>query len=116
MEIKITNQGHVTVARVLDSRLSANVSSEFKFLMGQQIGSGRSNLVLDLSEVTFMDSSGLGAVISLLKLIGTKGDLAIACPQAPIQTLFRLTRMEKVLRLYPTVEEAIQSMAVSSKV
>ena len=90
MEIKITNQGHVTVARVLDSRLSANVSSEFKFLMGQQIGSGRNNLVLDLSEVTFMDSSGLGAVISLLKLIGTKGDLAIACPQAPHPNLVSL--------------------------
>lgn len=67
------------------------------------INGGATNLLIDCSEVTFMDSSGLGALVMALKTMReAKGKLAICSIPDQIKMLFRLTGMDKVFTIYPS--------------
>ena len=100
-------EGSVLVVEVLDQRLDASVAVEFKNKIGELINAGHTQLVIELDKVEFMDSSGLGAIVSSLKLLGRDGDLVVAGPNSGISRLFSLTRMNKVFRIYPTIREAL---------
>ena len=65
-------------------------------------------LVVDLGQVTFIDSSGLGALVGGLKAARVAGgDLRIARPGDQARTVLELTTLDRVLRPYPTVDEAL---------
>ena len=111
MKTDIKLNGDVTVVRLLEQRLGADVAPHFKATVGSYVEAGKTKLVLDMSALTFMDSSGLGSLVSVLKMIGKRGDMYLAGPQEPIQSLFRLTRMDKVFRSFSTVDEAVAAFA-----
>jgi anti-sigma B factor antagonist len=76
--------------------------------LAQEIAAGRRRLVVDLAQVTFVDSSGLGALIGGLKAARLAGgDLRIARPGEQARIVLELTTLDRVLRPYPTVEEAL---------
>ena len=63
--------------------------------------------VVDLSKVGFLDSSGLGALAGINKQLETHGNrLRIVCADPKLVRLFSLTRLDEVLTLHPTVEDA----------
>jgi anti-anti-sigma factor len=63
-------------------------------------------LVVDLQDINFMDSSGLGALVSALKLIrNNNGDMVICGANDQVQMLFELTSMIKIFKIYSTVDE-----------
>jgi anti-sigma B factor antagonist len=64
------------------------------------------NVVLDISNVKFMDSSGLGAVMGVYKMLRDK-KIAVANAQKPVQDLFKLTRMDRLIKTYTSVDEAL---------
>jgi anti-sigma B factor antagonist len=59
-------------------------------------------LLLDLSEVEFLDSSGLGAVVAARKLLGKQYRLALAGLQPAVEKVLRLTHMDRVFPIYAT--------------
>ncbi|HEX4229956.1 MAG TPA: STAS domain-containing protein [Bryobacteraceae bacterium] len=102
--------GQATVIKLFESRLGGDIAAEFKTEIEKYVEAGETRIVLDLANLTFMDSSGLGAILSVFKMIGKRGDLAIAGTQGAVQNLFRLTHMDKVFRSYATVPEAIAAL------
>jgi anti-sigma B factor antagonist len=114
MRFEESKVGDVLVAKVLDTRIAADVAPRFKAHLSEYIGKGSTSLVLDLAAVTFIDSSGLGALVSSLKAMGTDSDLVIAGAQGAVASMFKLTRMDKVFRMYATVEEAASALAVAA--
>lgn len=73
--------------------------------------SGR--VVMDLSSVSFMDSSGLGAVVSALKLLkGRKLELAGLSPS--VGKVFKLTRMDQVFVIHETLDDAMTSSGANA--
>ena len=63
-------------------------------------------LLVDLEEITFMDSSGLGALVSALKSIrNSNGDMVICGANDQVQMLFELTSMTKIFKIYSTIDE-----------
>lgn len=69
---------------------------------------GRAHVVLDLAGTTFVDSSGLGALIGGLKSArAAGGDLRIAAVPPPVLTVLKLTNLDRVLRPYASVDEAL---------
>lgn len=63
-------------------------------------------VLIDLQEVTFMDSSGLAGLLSALKTVrGAGGKLFICSANDQVKMLFQLTRMERVLEIFPNQEE-----------
>ncbi len=83
-------------------------ASEFKQTLNDAVKAGDRILVVDLSNVPFVDSSGLGALISGMKATRLAGgDLRIAQVGEQARLIFELTTLDKVMKLYPTVEEAL---------
>ncbi len=89
-------------------RLTMVAASELKAVVERAVTSGRIVVVVDLAETTFMDSSGLGALVGGLRAArAVGGDLRIARPGAQVLTVLELTTMDRVLRPYGTVEDAL---------
>jgi anti-anti-sigma factor len=61
----------------------------------------------DLAGVEFMDSSGLGSLVGLLKLLPAGGVVRLAEVSTSVQRVLRLTRLDTVLQAFPTVELAV---------
>lgn len=93
----------------LDSMNYKDFKSEAK-----QIVAAGGKVVLDVSDLKFVDSSGLGAILSLLRhLREQEGDLAIAGPQPAIVILFELVHLERIVGVYETREEARAALSPS---
>jgi|SRR5579872_4389714 len=111
MRFEESKVGRILVAKVLDSRIAADVAPQFRAHMAGYLKSGERCIVLDLGDVSFIDSSGLGALISSLKGIGSEGHLVISGARGTVATMFKLTRMDKILRLFSTTEEAVAAIS-----
>ena len=111
MRIESRSEGGVHILEVKDRRIDARSAPDLKQKIASHVTEGAQWLVLDLSEVEFVDSSGLGAIVSALKLLGHSGDLVISGAGETVVSLFKLTRMDKVFRMFATVDEARQALA-----
>lgn len=105
----------ILIVRPLEKRIDASSATDFKGKMVDWINSGNSRIVLDLSGVDFIDSSGLGAIVSSLKTIGTNGDLVICGLRDTVMSLFRLTRMNRVFQIFASEEEALSALSNAKK-
>lgn len=111
MQIHQNTNGEVLIVRPLEKRIDAATATEFKEKMSEWIGAGNRRIVLNLADVDFIDSSGLGAIVSSLKRIGTEGDLVICAVRETVMSLFRLTRMNRVFDIFPSEMEAIAALS-----
>lgn len=64
-------------------------------------------VVLVLQGVTFVDSTGLGCLVSILKALPSGGRVRLVGVQPAVKILFDLTRLERIFPMFPTVEEAL---------
>jgi anti-sigma B factor antagonist len=88
-------------------RLNMVAAPAFKNLVEETVSSGQTRIIVDLGEVTFIDSSGLGALIAGLKATRQAGgDLRIAAVPEQVMTVLRLTNLDRVLRAHTTVLDA----------
>jgi anti-sigma B factor antagonist len=88
-------------------RLNMVAAPALKNLVEETVASGQTRIVVDLGEVTFIDSSGLGVLISGLKATRQAGgDLRIAEVPEQVMTVLRLTNLDRVLRVHRTVVDA----------
>jgi anti-anti-sigma factor len=69
---------------------------------------GAPKVVIDMEGVSFVDSTGLGSVISALKEIrGRQGELRLAAPNQQVRVVLELTTLDRVFPYYATLEEAL---------
>jgi anti-sigma B factor antagonist len=88
-------------------RLNMVAARRFKELLSDLVAGGTSRVVVDMAETTFVDSSGLGALIAGLKYARQAGgDLRVARPTAEVLAVFELTNLDSVLRPRDSVEGA----------
>lgn len=104
MKITVTEGAGHLIATPGEARLDAVVATAFKDRMREIIHQADGLVRLDLSHVSFMDSSGLGAVIALLKAtpVGKRLELTGLTPN--VERVFRLTRMDQVFQIVPPLE------------
>jgi anti-sigma B factor antagonist len=111
MELAERTEGKVLVAKTFDQRVDARLAGEFKQRLITMIDAGHPLIALDLSEVEFIDSSGLGAIVSALKQLNGRGDLVIVGARPAVVNLFRLTRMDKVFRMFRGADDAVAALS-----
>ena len=99
MQFAFEQRGGAQVVSVPGPRLDAAAADNFKTEICRSIDQGVSSLVLDLSKVEFMDSSGLGAIVACLKHMGSSGSITLAAPTDPVMKVLRLTRMNQVFKV-----------------
>jgi len=110
MELTETRNGGVVIVTPHEKRLDASAAGDFKHRMLAITERGDRRILVDLSQVEFIDSSGLGAFISVLKTLGGQGFLGICHARETVASVFKLTRIDRVLPLFPNQDEAVASL------
>jgi anti-sigma B factor antagonist len=108
----ILEKNGVTVVVPSGPRLDAEVAGDFRATLLQLIERGSRKLILDLPAVDFIDSSGLGALVSALKhlkQLDGHGDIRLANVQPPVHAVLEIIRLNRVFAQFQTVDEAVTS-------
>lgn len=103
----IRTQGDVTVVEATDHRIDMETSAAFKATLDRLIAAGHHRMVLNLKQVAFMDSAGLGVIMSAFKQLNGQGSLQVCGLQPRIRTLFDITRLTRVIGLHEAEEDAV---------
>lgn len=106
MELRFDEQQGVLVVTVQDKRLDAMAAPAFRTQLGERVA-GRAVVVLDLGQVQFIDSSGLAALISVLKKLPPGGSLRLARASTGVVSLLQLTRLDRVFPCFAGVAQAV---------
>ena len=109
---KIDGDTHVVA---VTGEIDLFTAPEFKQRVSAPIDAGRSNVIIDLTATTFIDSSSLGVLIGAhrrLKLRG--GSLVVVCDNDAIVKTFRITGLDGVFTLVKTLDDALDGDAVSA--
>lgn len=91
-------------------RLDAAEALGFKAFLFDKADEGHRQMGVDLGQIEFIDSSGLGALVACLKRIGSSGSLCFCNPQESVQKIFKLCRMDRVLKVFDTREAMLTAM------
>lgn len=86
----------------------------FKQAVVNLVSEGTQNIVIDLTGVTFMDSSGFGTLLGATRRLRPGGGgLHLAGPNSTIQRMLRLTRLDSIMQIHESAEVAVQAVAAS---
>ncbi len=109
MDIPVDRIDGVTIAAVPVEELDASNSGEFKRDIAPVLEKNL-KLVLDLGQLRFVDSSGLGAMLSCLRQLSAKsGDLKLCGMSKQVRALFELVRMHRIFDIYNSKDEAVRA-------
>lgn len=112
MKLEDSKCGNALVIKLVGNRLDAAAAPDFKETVTSRIDAGEDTILLDLSSVDFIDSSGLGALVVLLKRMSPSGKLAVCGLCDAAFNMFRLTRLDQVFPLFPSQAEALNALRV----
>ena len=107
LDIETSGTGDRTVIHVV-GEVDVYTAPQLRERLDQEIDSGNHHLVVDLSGVTFMDSTGLGVLVGRLKQIRLHdGTMRLVCAHDRVLKVFVITGLDKVFAIFPTVSEAL---------
>lgn len=107
MDLSSEMQGDIQVITVNDRRIDAAVAIQFKDRMREETESGADHVILNLGNVDFIDSSGLGAIVAAMKQVGGARKLDLSDLRENVDKVFRLTRMDTVFKIHDSLEDAL---------
>lgn len=111
MTLTTSDTDNARIVTVETDRIDAALAIRFKDEMRDATTEGPARVVLDLSHVAFIDSSGLGAIVASMKQLDAGQRLDLAGLTPTVDKVFRLTRMDTVFTLYPTLDDALSGDA-----
>ncbi|MHB1400425.1 MAG: STAS domain-containing protein [Trichloromonadaceae bacterium] len=110
MMVNILDRGALVLIEVKEERLDAHNSGNLKTQMLSLFEDGKHDLVIDLKDVRFVDSSGLGSLVSGFKNASARnGNLKLCGLQPQVKSMFELTRLHRVFEIFASADEALAS-------
>lgn len=106
MELNTTEMRDAQVVTPLAERIDSASAIQFKDALRAATADGPDRVVLNLGNVRFVDSSGLGAIVSAMKHLGKGRKMDLAALNPDVDKVFRLTRMDTVFDIFNDVEAA----------
>ncbi|MFZ2169371.1 MAG: STAS domain-containing protein [Methylococcaceae bacterium] len=112
MKLNLEKIKGFSVIFIQEERIDAHNSGELKEYILHMIEQGEVKIIVQLESVRFIDSSGLGALLSGYKHASAKsGKLALACCKPQVFSMFELTRLNRVFDIYADLSEAFENEA-----
>jgi anti-sigma B factor antagonist len=109
MEWKMQQEQDVSLIKGR-GRLDFNTANNFKKYLKETVEQGQVKIVLDITDVSFIDSSGLGAIVAGLRAANQAGgDVKLAGLSPQIRMIFELARLHKVFEITETAQEAVKA-------
>lgn len=110
MNTKQEKSAGYLILEICEERIDAHNSTELKENILKVIEQGEINIVVHLGQVRFVDSSGLGALLSGFKNAAAKsGKLVLTNVQSQVLSMFELTRLNRVFEIYTDVSDVLNS-------
>ncbi|GLQ35286.1 anti-sigma factor antagonist [Amylibacter marinus] len=109
MNFETTNHDGKLLVTLQESRLDAALAVRFKSALKELVDDGTEHMILDMSQVDFMDSSGLGAVVAHMKYMGADKTFEICGLTPTVDKVFKLTRMDSVFSIAVDAASALAS-------
>ncbi|MFC2164752.1 STAS domain-containing protein [Acidobacteriota bacterium] len=110
MKLDVNHQNDVTVIKPHLRRIDASVATELKSRLIDLVDKGNEKIVINLSEVDFIDSSGLGVLVLILRRLGPDGKIRLCKVNDGVRSIFELTRLNEVFVIHKTVEGAVEGL------
>lgn len=108
MNLTTDKIGNTVVINLNEERLDAHNSSDLKTEVQRIFEEGTKELLINLINVRFIDSSGLGALVSGFKnATANQGVLKLCSLQPQVKSMFELTRLHRVFEIFPSVTDAL---------
>lgn len=112
LTIDVVRRDEVTIVS-LTGEIDLATQGELRSTLNDLVVAGDVDLVLDLSDVSFIDSTGIGALIGTRRRVHAfQGSLTLVCPDEAILKIFTITGLEKVFDIRPTLA-SVPSAAAS---
>jgi anti-sigma B factor antagonist len=112
-EVNIDDQRHVVA---VTGEIDLFTAPELKAVLSEAVEAGRTRIVVDLTETTFLDSTALGVLIGAVKRLRSRdGVLTIVNTDANIAKTFEITGLDQIFTIRPTRDEAIRALDASNE-
>ncbi|WP_287154885.1 STAS domain-containing protein [Candidatus Solincola tengchongensis] len=110
LDIALEHVGDHSIV-VLSGEVDVYSAPKLRDTIKNLVEEGRYRIVVDLEDVAFLDSTGLGVLVGGLKRVKHhQGDLGIICNQERILRIFRITGLTKVFTIYSSREDLLASI------
>lgn len=96
VQVSAEPRGAAILIRVAETQILADRSDAFRARLMACLPSDAARVALDLTRVDFLDSSGLGALVSLLKAVRPEGELVLFGARPSVREILRLTHLDSV--------------------
>ncbi|MDZ4134676.1 MAG: STAS domain-containing protein [Paracoccaceae bacterium] len=110
MEFLSEPHDDLLIITALNNRIDSAGAIQFKERMRELTQYPASRVILDLSNVAFLDSSGLGAVVAVMKLLGPTRKLELSGLMPTVQKVFRLTRMDTIFTIHTSLPDGLRNV------
>jgi anti-sigma B factor antagonist len=110
MELRLKKSGRACVVTPQVKKIDASVAVEFRKQLLDLVADGENRLILNMGGVDFIDSSGLGALVSVLKKIGPDGRIKLYAVKDGVRSIFELTRLDRVFDIHISEKGALESI------
>ncbi len=100
--IEVNNKNEVKIVNIKESdRLTAATADDVKIQLTKVVSESKENVVLNLSNIKFIDSTGIGVIISALKTARQNNNsFFLCCVQDDVMSLLKLMKLDKVFDIY----------------
>jgi anti-sigma B factor antagonist len=113
MKFKISEKYNAAIVEVKGNMMGGPEAAEFSDQLKKLLAEGKKNIVIDLSDVKFMNSSGLGMLISGLTTVKNGGGLLkLANVTDKIQSLLMITKLITIFETFESVDDAVKSFGI----
>jgi anti-sigma B factor antagonist len=114
IEVVDTQRGGIQLVRI-GGRLDANFSLQLEDEVDRLLELGKKSIIVDLSDVTYLSSSGLRVLLSINQETKGAGGLVLVNPREVVKKIFEVAELEALLTQAETVEEAITILEAKKK-
>ena len=99
----------------LEGEVDLYTAPELKQELHRLVGEGAKRIVIDMTQTTFIDSTTLGVLLSVVKRVRPEGGaVVLVCPDRNVKRIFEITLLDRVFTIVDTREEAFDEMASSA--
>lgn len=107
MKLNTEIKGDIAIVKLEGDHLDASTHAKFIQQL-KPVTDQYSKIVFDISQLQFIDSSGIGVILGTMRRArATGGDVKLACPTDSITSIFNLVRMNRLINIIPSVDEAV---------
>jgi anti-sigma B factor antagonist len=97
-----------TVQLRVRGEIHATTAPEFSERLNDAIATGKTGVILDLTGVEFIDSTGLSVLLNgLRRVTRVRGTMVLACANPTVLRLFEITKLDSTFEIFPTCDEAV---------